>query len=424
MKNLLIIQNYNANKGDSSVIHTMKKTILNMDNNVSISLTSYDPKLAKNEYKLESAEWIINFRNIKLAKSKLGKLYYFSKELLWIVYSLIWILFYKLGLTLPLPDFKKHTINLYLNSHVVVLPGGHFFTNLNGFPVNISHAYGLMFAKWMGKKTMIYSQTVGPFFGKFGNITKKISDYVIKRTDIVTLREEDSTQYCKGYKNVHVTAETVFALPTDRNIAKSIKQLNDLRESGKLVVGVTIHHIYFKHFFSRNEYVNLMANIFDEIIKKSNCELLIIPMEASYHKGGDRPIANEMRNICERKDSVHILEGDLDPLTTSSVIANTDIFIGTKTHSIVYGLKSIVPTISISYQQKSTEFMKMFGVEENAIDLQVLNVDDFMQIFHNVSTHQEKYKQVQQTHYKIVKDKSLQNNRFLLSLFNGVSNAK
>lgn len=420
MKNLLIIQNYNANKGDSSVIHTMKKTITEMDSKVSISLTSYDPEMAKEEYGLESAEWVVNFRNIKLAHSKIGKLYYFAKEFLWIAYSLVWIVFCKVGLKLPLPKFKRKTIELYLQSEVVVLPGGHFFTNLNGFPVNISHAYGLLYAKWLGKKTMIYSQTVGPFFGKFGTLTKKIADFVIKHTDVVTLREEDSTQYCKGYKNVHVTAETVFALPTDKQVAKDLEQLQELKNKEGLVVGVTIHHIYFKHFFSKSEYVELISNIFDEIVSKFKCIVLIIPMEASYHKGGDRPIAKEMKELCTYSDKVHILEGDFDPLMTSSAIANTDIFIGTKTHSIVYGLKSIVPTISISYQQKSTEFMKMFGVEENAIDLKGLELEPFMDIFKKVYQNQEKYKNAQKEFYEKVKEKSLENNKYLLSLFEDV----
>jgi len=424
MKNLLIIQNYNVNKGDSSVVHTMKKTILGMDSDVNISLTSYDPKMAKDEYSLNSAEWIINFKDIKLSKSKLGKIYYFLREFIWIMYSLVWILVYKIGLKMPLPKNKRETIKLYLESEVVVLPGGHFFTNLNGFPINISHAYGLLFAKWLGKKTMIYSQTVGPFFGKFGPFTKKMANYVIKHTDVVTLREEDSTQHCKGYENVHITAETVFALPANKDLAKELSQLWELKSKKELVVGLTIHHIYFKHFFTKKDYVTLMSNIFDKITSQYNCNILIIPMEASYHKGGDRSIAKEMKEMSINSEKIHILEGDLDPLMTSSIIANTDIFIGTKTHSIVYGLKSIIPTISISYQQKSTEFMKMFNVEENAIDLDGLNFENFMTIFNKVYNDKEKYIEIQKSSYINVRDKSLQNNTFLLSLFSGVNNEK
>jgi colanic acid/amylovoran biosynthesis protein len=416
MKNLLIIQNYNANKGDSSVIHTMKQTILDEDKDISIKLTSYDPKLATSEYGLESAEWIISFRNIKLTKSIFGKIFFFTKEFLWIAYSLAWILFYNLDIKLPLPANKKETIDLYLQSDVVILPGGHFFTNLNGFPVNVSHAYGLLYAKWLGKKTMIYSQTIGPFFGTLGWITKNIANYVIRHTDMVTLREKDSTQYCKGYKNVYVTAETVFALPTDKELAKNIAQLQALKKDNALVIGVTIHHIYFKHFFSKEDYVSLMSNIFDEIIQKYNCNILIIPMEADYHSGGDRPIAQKMKESSKYSQKIFILDGDLDPLMTSSVIANTDIFIGTKTHSIVYGLKSSIPTISISYQQKSTEFMKMFGVGENAIDLKGLNLNSFMTIYTRVHSDRKKYIEIQKKSYDNVKKKSLENNKLLLSL--------
>ena len=165
--------------------------------------------------------------------------------------------------------------------------------------------------------------------------------------------------------------------------------------------------------------MQLMSNIFDEITTKYNCRILIIPMEASYHKGGDRPIAKEMRDLSKNSMKIDILDGDLDPLMTSSVIANTDLFIGTKTHSIVYGLKSLIPTVSISYQQKSTEFMKMFHVEENAIDLDGLNVESFMNIFDRVYNNQEKYIKIQKDSYEKVKEKSLENNKFILSLFDG-----
>ncbi|BCD62076.1 colanic acid/amylovoran biosynthesis protein [Nitratiruptor sp. YY08-26] len=418
MKKLLIIQNYNANKGDSSVVHTMKKIILDKNPNIDIALTSYDPSFAKEEYKLNSAEWLINFRNIKLAESKIRKIYFFLKEFLWIIYSVVWIVFYKVKIKLPIPKFKRDTIELYIDSEVVVLPGGHFFTNLNSFPVVFSHFYGLLFAKLMGKKTMIFSQTIGPFFGKFRKLTELMTNFIIKKTDIVTLREEDSLQYCKKYKNVFVTAETVFALPTNRKLAEKIHQLKNLKVDERMIIGVTIHHIYFKHFFSKDEYLKIMSNIFDRVIERSNCNILIIPMEASYHKGGDRPIAKEIRNLCKEEKYVHILDGDLDPIITSSVIANMDIFIGTKTHSIVYGLKSFVPTISISYQQKSTEFMKMFGVEENAINLKDLNIEKFMTIFNRIYENKEKYSKIQKINYEKVKNRSLQNFKYLLSLFN------
>lgn len=418
MKKLLIVQVVNANKGNSSVIFAMKKSLLEHYSDIDIALTAFDPGKAEKEFELNAAGWIIDFKNMKHASSKVQMLLFMLKEFLWILYSLLWIIFFKIGLKLPLPTFKRKTIELYLNSDVIVLPGGHSFTNFNGFPLNISHAYALLYAKWLGKKTMIYAQTVGPFFGKFGGLTKIITDYVVKHTDIVSVREEDSLKNCPKNKKIYVTAETVFALPSDRDIAKQLHDLDELKKSSKPIVGVTIHHIYYKHFLTREEYVKLMATLFDKIIEKFNCNILIIPMEVNYQSGGDRPIASEMIALCKHKEDIHILAGDHDSLITSSVIANMDIFVGTKTHSIVYGLKSNTPTISISYQQKSNEFMKMFNVLDNAINLESLNVDDFMAIFERVVENRKKYEAIEKEAYAAIKEKALNNNALLYSLFN------
>jgi polysaccharide pyruvyl transferase WcaK-like protein len=98
------------------------------------------------------------------------------------------------------------------------------------------------------------------------------------------------------------------------------------------------------------------------------------------------------------------------------VIANTDIFIGTKTHSIVYGLKGLVPTISISYQDKSNQFMKMFNVSENAIDMKKLTVDDFMKIFARVYNSTDLYRTKQTDALPKVKRLAEMNNDILLGL--------
>ena len=76
-KNVLIVQNYNINKGDTSVIFAMKKSLLDMYPDLTINLTSYDSVKAKKEYDLNSAEWLLDYRMIKKNNSKIGKIFYF-----------------------------------------------------------------------------------------------------------------------------------------------------------------------------------------------------------------------------------------------------------------------------------------------------------------------------------------------------------
>ena len=417
MKKLLIVQNLNANKGNALVMHAMKASLLKEYPEVTISMTAYDIEKAREDYRLETAEWLISFTKIVHAKTRVLMTIYFLREIFWIIYSLFWICFHKIGFDFYVPNFKKKTIGLYLNSDVVVIPAGHSFTNLNGFHLNVSHCYALLFAIWLGKKTMIYSQTVGPFFGRFGKLTEMLCNHIVNRVDLVTVREKNSYLKYSHLKNTHLTSEIVFSLEAEDKMGADVEDIKRLKATGKIVVGVTIHHIYYKHYFNKEEYTRIMSDIFDSIIEKYQCEVLIIPMETKYEHGGDRPIARKMQSIAENSSQIHILSGDFDAVTTSAIIAQTDIFIGTKTHSIVCSLRSGVPTISISYQSKSNEFMALFDVLENAINLKDMNFDRFMNIFDYVYKNREVVRKKQQDCLVGVREKALLNNKLLMTLF-------
>lgn len=417
MKQILIIQNFNANKGDSSVIYSMLSALKKIaGNDVNIRVTSYDTAKAQDEYGIDTAEWLLSFRQLRLTKGILRKLFYALREAVWFAYSFLWLILYSIGIKLYIPDFKKKTVRFYLESDVVVLPGGHFFTNFNGFATNISHWLAIFFGVLLKKKTMIYAQTIGPFLGFFGFFTKHLTYHILSKVDLVTVRDKSSLQYCTHMSNVHLTAESAFGLDINSSIANRIADLNYLRNTAKLLVGVTVHHRYYRFFYSRDVYIQKMASIFDEIINVSNAHILIIPMEDAIHSGGDRPIAKEIIATTQHAERIHILDGDYSPPITAAVIANMDIFIGTKTHSIVYGLKSSVPTIAIAYQQKSREFMELFDMGEYVVDLKHLKKDDFMKIYSNVIIHRTLIADTLKHNIGTITQKSLINAELLIRL--------
>ena len=416
-KNVLIVQNYNINKGDTSVIFAMKKSLLDMYPDLTINLTSYDSVKAKKEYDLNSAEWLLDYRMIKKNNSKIGKIFYFIYELIWILYSIIWVLGYKINLfsSKMIPKKKKGTIQLYLQADVVVLPGGHFFTTLNKFPVLFSHFYAMFFAKLLGKKCMIYAQTIGPFKGAFAGIAKNLTLKAIKFCDVVTVREKDSLKYNIDNKMI-ATAESVFATKTSNDSISIAKSEFDC-EDEQTLIGITIHHIYYSQFYSREEYVSKMGNILNKIIEKYKCKILFIPMETlRVGNTGDRKMIDSISEKISDKNSISVVDGDLSSSETERVIASTDIFIGTKTHSVVYSLKNIIPTIAIAYQEKTNQFMASLGVRENSIDLETLEVSDFLAIFDRVFHDKEKYSEIESENLKEVTDKAENNNRLLYSL--------
>lgn len=418
MKNVLIVQNYNANKGDSSVVTAMLDTLRSRPEcrDVAFAVTSYDPQKALVEYGIESADFALNLRDIKPRKgaSRIGAV---ISEGVWMLYGLFWGMCRRyLRLHLPVPAFKQKTIALYDNADVVVLPGGHFFTNFNGLGMNMSHFYAMLLAFLMQKRTMIYAQTVGPFFGRYKWPVMAMTSFVLRNVDVVALREKGGLKYCQGVRSLHETAEIVFVSATDVSLARQVDGLRTARQPDRPLIGVTIHHLYYSHFFSREQYCNIMADIFRQIVDQYHATILIVPMEEAVHAGGDRPLALEMIKQTGRENDIFVLEGEWSPPVTAAVIAATDIFIGTKTHSIVYGLKGGVPTIAISYQDKSNQFMEMFGLRENAIDMQDLTADAFMEIFARVSGSLKVYQQAQRQALDRVKALAESNNSLLLTL--------
>ncbi len=411
-KKVLIIQSFNANKGDNSVISVMLSSLQKY--NFDISITAFDPIKARKEHKIKATEYLFSFRDMKLANSKLSFLWAGLCEVTWLFYSLFILLSLKLNFYLPVPRRKKDIIIAYKNADLIVLPGGHFFTSFNSLINNFSHYYALRYAQLLGKKTMVYSQTVGPYHeSTVGRIEKAMANRVLSRANKVTLREEDSLK-CYNQTNACVTTETVFLEPIIKlniNINKYIPE-----NSPHFIVGCTIHHIYYKHYYSKETYIKLMVSIFNSILSKYKCHLLIIPMEDKYKTGGDRPIIQEMMDIVEEKKRISMVTDDLNSMETANLISQSDIFIGTKTHSIVYGLKTATPTLSISYQAKSTEFMKLFGMEHFAIPMDQLNDDKFIKLFDELYINRVGLKRQMQDMSSIVEKKAEKNNTILKKL--------
>jgi colanic acid/amylovoran biosynthesis protein len=381
---------------------------------IEINLTSYDPAKAKKDYETEAAFWLIDYSHIKKSNSSIRKILSLVNEVVWLAYSWIWVNLYSKGLISKslIPNKRKETIDLYLKSDVVVLPGGHFFTTLNKFPVLISHYYSIWFARKLGKRTMIYAQTIGPFNGLWGKFARKLTNKALKFCDKVTIRESDSLKYDINKKMI-LTGESVFLKKDVKDFSFDI---STFRGKDKLV-GVTIHHIYYSQFFARGEYIRIMAGILNKIIDNYGFDVLFIPMESFRNKeGGDRKMIEDIRNQIEKYDKTQVVKGDCTPEETEKIISTVDFFIGTKTHSIVYGLKNCIPTISIAYQEKSNEFMKAFNVRENSIDLKSLNVKAFTEIFDRLADNPQKYIEKEHTALEEVIKNARKNNEVLFEL--------
>jgi polysaccharide pyruvyl transferase WcaK-like protein len=94
------------------------------------------------------------------------------------------------------------------------------------------------------------------------------------------------------------------------------------------------------------------------------------------------------KSIVDRLDSsvtwsVH--DEDLETLSHLEKLATCQIFLGHKTHSVIFGLATGTPLIAIAYHSKTEAFMGQFGLESHCVTDSNLSVDALKHIYTSVA---------------------------------------
>lgn len=421
-KNILIVQHYSPNKGDSAVICSMLYSIRRQIRGCNITVSSYDPDVTYGLYCVPSVNWLFNYKGIKEANSKIKKIIVIIEEVLFFINLMPWFILQLFHFNFPIINkTKKKVINSYYNADIVILPGGHFFTSLNKLPIVVMHCIALWAGMIIKKPTYIYSQTIGPFRGFGGILSSAISKFTLDRVTLITVREEGSYEFLKEFgvsrPKVILTAECVFLMPTlNKNETWQFLKNENIFPNKKPKIGITIHHIYYNQYFTKEEYKNLMVQAADFLTAYLKADLIFIPMEMIGKTGGDRPLAKEIIAKTKNSNSCYLLEKEYTPLQTASIIGAMDFFIGTKTHSIIFSLMNLIPTFSISYHPKSTAFMKQLGQHEYAIDLKNFNLPEFCDKIKLLNENKEKAIQIMGMRLENIKALANKNNELINQL--------
>ena len=79
-----------------------------------------------------------------------------------------------------------------------------------------------------------------------------------------------------------------------------------------------------------------------------------------------------------QSDRVFFLTENYSPEQLKAMIGTMDIFISTRFHGTVFATSMLVPTISISFLQKTRGFMEMIGLKEWDLDFSTFTVDELV----------------------------------------------
>lgn len=224
--------------------------------------------------------------------------------------------------------------------------GGSLLQDATGWKT-IPYYLGIIkLAQWAGKPTFIYSQGLGPVNRRIF-YTPIVS--VFNKCAYVSVRDKESAMLLNkmGYtKDVEVVPDPVMGLPLRGSAAEP-------SEGGSLpVIGVSVR--YWNK--DRSELQGIAESLI-LIMKEQDAEIRFLPFHLPSDEEASREIVTLMRSKGVDPDKLRIVQGVEHPQDMLREVAECDLLIGMRLHSLIYAASQQVPAVAVSYDPKIDQFM-------------------------------------------------------------------
>ncbi|MBP1644461.1 MAG: polysaccharide pyruvyl transferase [Bacteroidetes bacterium] len=407
MNKILITQHFSRNKGNVSLLYSLVESIKKNIPDSDIIVSSYNPNETTKIFNYNCCEWPFITRNI-IEKKGMFMIWNMFKESIIICLQIIVAILVRFKV-IKANNLKGrfYFINILSSVDKVVSPGGHLFTNFNQFGAVFAHFYPLFLSSIIKKDYYVLAQTLGPFFGKWRFFAVLLTKYVVKHAKYVSVRDNYSLNNLSSLKiptsMIHKTNEIVFLYPDESKFEED-NVIND-----SITVGVTIHHLYYKHFMSKEKYLHETVSFLSKILELGNINIKLISMELNVNDKGDHLFLKEIIQHFPNNENIYIDYISMDPRKVLNTFSKLNYLIATKTHSVVYGLRKSVPTLAIAYNEKTTYFMKDFNLSQYSIPLKDFNANDAFDIFKLLMNNTDNVKETIKMNLANIQKQALEN---------------
>lgn len=380
---ILVTHVYSSkNKGDAALLSVLLADIRRGFNNAQVTVFTLD------EFKKDSlmSDVDIEYSLMTLARDKykniFAKLFY---SLFLVVYTTVWSVLYRfLNIDINLNKTIHDKLVIFKNTDFVITVGGGYIRGnkgINGSMVLFFILHSIFISIILKKTTIGYPQSIGPFADKF---QKSMANLVIKRMSAVIARETISYEYLRkiGLKNAYLVPDSGFLLNYGSEVIKP--------ENSPKIVGITVRKWLTEN--EQNIYEKNIALLCDYIIEKYGFKIMFIPqVTVENHNDDDRLCSNDVYEKMKNKNGVSVSNTDYDYQEIKKVYSSLDFLIGTRFHSVIFALTSLVPSIAIQYEHKTIGIMTDLGLEKWVIDIDKTEIEKLKKMFDDLVFEHDEY---------------------------------
>lgn len=243
-----------------------------------------------------------------------------------------------------------------IRSDMLVMGGGTLLQDVTS-PRSILYYLGIVaLAKALGKPVFFYAQGVGPVTQ---NMSKQLIRRVVNRVDMITVRDDKSRTDLLSLgvtrPPIIVTADPALAIDPacfsreegEKILARFGLPLSSAR--ARPVAGIAV-----RNWATEHPYLEILARVCDDLIRLG-WHVVFIPMQYPGDVGASRRIVENMQ------EQAILLAEQFTFRDISSIIANMDMIIGMRLHSLILAALYDVPFVPLSYDPKIDRFVQRVG---------------------------------------------------------------
>src|SRR5690554_3808942 len=287
------------------------------------------------------------------------------------------------------------TIKEFSEADAVFVKGGGFI-----------HAYGektapylmwyflfyVRLAQKMKKKVVFLPNSYGPFKGL---TVKRQVQTVFNKLDLTYARENVSGYSLGQLLNREIPVEMdlgFFLQKGDETRAKQILEKYNLTKEDK-IVGITIRPYRFPGLNNPDKlyekYIDSVAHVVNTISTKGyKVALCNQSLGPNSHEDDRNAIEDLLRQV--NNSNVVWINENLPCDILKAVYSNFYFFIGTRFHSIIFSLTSLVPSLAIGYGgNKAKGIMGDFSMDEYVVQIQDVYPEKILSMFEEAISNYE-----------------------------------
>lgn len=302
--------------------------------------------------------------------------------------------------------------------------------SVSGFILNYSPIYITLVAKALQKPIVIYANGT---FGFRTKISEILATYVLNNVDLITVRDRESFLYLKRFvwnkARIHLTGDPAILLPpVDPEKVKSILREENIDKNNGLLVGAALTRGVLSKAFQGHtspatrykKAISEIARLFDRLIENFQATIVFIPhcIEPYKHRD-DRLIAKEIYNIMKNKHNVRVLIKEYTPEELKGLMAQFNLFISARVHSVIGALSMGVPSYTLTSASDRRAYGligKMLKQEEWIYNVENLDADRLFERMTDLLSASDKIRENLPSIIKSAKEKTLLNGRLLKAL--------